>query len=107
MFLRALRSLGVVFLFLVVAMFLPAGNITWTKGWTFLLVLFLLVAPSVLYLWRVNPEIFVARSRIHEGTKPWDKVETWCCSCEPYGRIAHCTGSLKGTRSMRLAFATG
>ena len=36
MFLRALRSLGGVFLFLVVAMFLPAGNITWTKGWTFL-----------------------------------------------------------------------
>jgi hypothetical protein len=35
MFLRALRSLGGVFLFLVVAMFLPADNITWARGWTF------------------------------------------------------------------------
>lgn len=27
-----------------------------------------------MYLWRVNPEIFVARGKIHAGTKPWDKV---------------------------------
>jgi uncharacterized membrane protein len=63
-----------VLFFFGVAMFLPAGDITWTRGWTFLLLLFLLVAPSVLYLWRVNPEIFVARSKIHEGTKSWDKA---------------------------------
>ncbi|MBN1507591.1 MAG: isoprenylcysteine carboxylmethyltransferase family protein, partial [Sedimentisphaerales bacterium] len=30
--------------------------------------------PSAVYLWRVNPEIFVARGKIHAGTKPWDKV---------------------------------
>jgi protein-S-isoprenylcysteine O-methyltransferase Ste14 len=26
------------------------------------------------YLWRTNPEIFVARSKFHHGTKRWDKV---------------------------------
>ena len=29
---------------------------------------------SSVYLWRTNPDIFVARSRIHPGTKTWDKV---------------------------------
>lgn len=29
---------------------------------------------AALYLWRVNPEVVVARSRPHEGTKRWDKV---------------------------------
>jgi len=27
-----------------------------------------------LYLWRKNPELVIARSKIHEGTKSWDKV---------------------------------
>jgi protein-S-isoprenylcysteine O-methyltransferase Ste14 len=29
---------------------------------------------STAYLWRVNPEIYVARGKIHRGTKPLDKV---------------------------------
>ena len=29
---------------------------------------------SVLYLWRINPEIFAARRRIHPGTKRWDRI---------------------------------
>ena len=33
-----------------------------------------LTVASSLYLWRTNPDIFVARSRIHPGTKSWDKV---------------------------------
>jgi protein-S-isoprenylcysteine O-methyltransferase Ste14 len=27
-----------------------------------------------LYLWHTNPAIFIARSRIHKGTKRWDQV---------------------------------
>ena len=27
-----------------------------------------------MYLWRTNPDIFAARSKIHAGTKRWDKV---------------------------------
>jgi protein-S-isoprenylcysteine O-methyltransferase Ste14 len=70
---RADLSLGCFLLFLAVAMFLPAG-IGWTEGWVFLLVFLLQMAMASLYLWRKNPDIFVARSKIHAGTKGWDKV---------------------------------
>jgi protein-S-isoprenylcysteine O-methyltransferase Ste14 len=59
---------------LAVALFLPAGDIRWAQGWLFLLVFLVLTVASSLYLWRTNPDIFVARSRIHPGTKAWDKV---------------------------------
>lgn len=72
--LRAIRSLAGFMIFLGVALFLPAGSLWWANGWLFLLVFFLWTAPSVAYLRRTNPEIFVARSKIHEGTKGWDKV---------------------------------
>ncbi len=71
---RGILSLGVFFIVLAVLIFLPAGDICWSKGWLFLLVFFVLTVPSAIYLWRTNPEIFVARSKIHAGTKRWDKV---------------------------------
>ena len=53
---------------------MPAGSISWTRGWLFLLVLVAELGVSALYLWRINPEIFAARSRIHPGTKRWDRI---------------------------------
>lgn len=55
-------------------MFLPAGTWAWAKGWLFIGVFFGTVAVVALYLWRVNPEVVVARSGFHEGTKRWDKI---------------------------------
>jgi protein-S-isoprenylcysteine O-methyltransferase Ste14 len=55
-------------------MFPAAGDLGWANGWLFLLVFLALTIPSVVYLWRVNPAIFVARGRIHAGTKRWDRV---------------------------------
>jgi protein-S-isoprenylcysteine O-methyltransferase Ste14 len=55
-------------------MFWPAGDIRWTNGWVFMLVFFALTIPSMIYLRRTNPDIFVARSKFHRGTKSWDKV---------------------------------
>jgi protein-S-isoprenylcysteine O-methyltransferase Ste14 len=72
--LRGILSLAVFFIVLGVLMFLPAGDIRWSKGWLFLLVFLALTVPSIVYLWFANPEIFVARSKIHAGTKRWDKV---------------------------------
>jgi protein-S-isoprenylcysteine O-methyltransferase Ste14 len=71
--LRGFLSLGGFILFMAGAMFVPAG-IGWTNGWIFLLVFVLQTAMACLYLWRKNPDIFVARSRVHAGTKGWDKV---------------------------------
>jgi protein-S-isoprenylcysteine O-methyltransferase Ste14 len=70
---RLIVSSVVFFIVLFAAMFLPAGDIWWMKGWLFLLVNFVLMALAGAYLWRVNPDIFVARSKIQEGTKGWDK----------------------------------
>ncbi len=61
-------------LFFVVFMFLPAGTWAWMKGWQFLAALLVILAVVLLVLWRVNPEVVVARSHTHEGTKRWDKI---------------------------------
>ena len=55
-------------------MFLPAGTWAWTKGWLFIGVFLGTLAVVALYLWRVNPEVVVARTGFHEGTKRWDKI---------------------------------
>ena len=66
---------GVVFLlFLGIIMFLPAGYIRWANGWLMIVVFVALTIPSMVYIWRVNPEIFAARRRIQPGTKGWDRV---------------------------------
>jgi protein-S-isoprenylcysteine O-methyltransferase Ste14 len=61
-------------LVLVLLLFVPAGSLSWRRGWLFLLVLVTVIGVSALYLWRINPEIFAARSRIHPGTKRWDRI---------------------------------
>jgi protein-S-isoprenylcysteine O-methyltransferase Ste14 len=61
-------------LILVLLLFVPAGRISWARGWLFLLVVVILLGAAALYLWRINPEIFAARSRIHPGTKRWDRI---------------------------------
>jgi protein-S-isoprenylcysteine O-methyltransferase Ste14 len=74
MLLRSTLSLVGFIAFLAVALFLPAGDLGWVNGWVFIAVFTALTLPSIAYLWRVNPDIFVARSRIHAGTKAWDKA---------------------------------
>jgi protein-S-isoprenylcysteine O-methyltransferase Ste14 len=71
---RSVVGTGVFFAFLIVGMFLPAGDVGWMRGWLLVLAFIVLTIPSVVYLRRTNPEIFFARSRFHEGTKSWDKV---------------------------------
>jgi protein-S-isoprenylcysteine O-methyltransferase Ste14 len=61
-------------LVLALLLFVPAGSISWTRGWLFLLVLVPQLGVSALYLWRINPEIFAARSRIHPATERWDRI---------------------------------
>jgi protein-S-isoprenylcysteine O-methyltransferase Ste14 len=65
----------VMLLVLALLLFVPAGSIAWTRGWLFLAIFIAVSGPAILYLWRVNPEIFVARSRMfREGTKRWDRI---------------------------------
>ncbi|HZR82032.1 MAG TPA: isoprenylcysteine carboxylmethyltransferase family protein [Candidatus Binatia bacterium] len=57
-------------------MFAAAGTIAWPRGRLFLAVYGALTAAACAWLWRTNPEIFAARSRIQKGTKPWDRALT-------------------------------
>lgn len=60
-------------LFFVVSMFLPAGTWAWRRGWFFVVAFTAAAMVASMYLWRVNPEIYVARTSFHKGTKSWDK----------------------------------
>jgi protein-S-isoprenylcysteine O-methyltransferase Ste14 len=55
-------------------LFLPAGNWAWPKGWLFVLAFLASATLASVFVWRVNPEIFLARSRFHKGTKRWDMI---------------------------------
>ena len=70
---RAVFSLIGFVSLLAVVMFLPAG-IGWWKGWLFLAVFLLQMAIAAVYIWRTNPDLFIARSRMQKGTKGWDRV---------------------------------
>jgi protein-S-isoprenylcysteine O-methyltransferase Ste14 len=70
---RAAISAIVFWLVLAAILFVPAG-IGWRRGLAFFIVFITLMVLSSAYLWRKNPEIFVARSRAHTGAKIWDKV---------------------------------
>jgi protein-S-isoprenylcysteine O-methyltransferase Ste14 len=70
---RSLCSLAGMSVALALLLFLPAG-VGWRRGWVFLLVFLTLMVLSSAYLWRANPDIFIARSKVHQGTKSWDKV---------------------------------
>ena len=71
---RLIGFLVAVPVYFALFMFLPAGTWTWTKGWLFIGVFLGTLAVVGVYLWRVNPEVVVARTGLHKGTKRWDKI---------------------------------
>lgn len=57
------------------ALFLPAGSLTWTAGWVFLLLFFGFYLAVTLWLFKHNPGLM--QERLHLGTSDqqgWDKV---------------------------------
>jgi protein-S-isoprenylcysteine O-methyltransferase Ste14 len=68
-------SLAVTWLLMGAALFLSAGTFQWQHGLSFLAVFLLFTLAAMAWLWRVNPEIFVARRRLTgQGTKNWDRM---------------------------------
>ena len=61
-------SLGV----MEVLLFVPAGTLRWARGWIFGIAFAAASLIMVAAIWRLNPEIFVARSRVQPGTKTLD-----------------------------------
>jgi len=72
---RAFISLVVTLLLMALLLFGPAGSPQWAHGWWFMGVFVALILISMAALWRLNPEIFVARAQpTGRGTKAWDRV---------------------------------
>lgn len=54
-------------------LFWTADTADWPEAWLLLAFLVAMLLASAAYLWRANPEIFVARDHLAaRGTKPWD-----------------------------------
>ena len=72
---QAFVSLAVTLLLMGAALFLSAGTLQWAHGLWFMAAFLFLTLVAMAWLWRVNPEIFVARRRLTgQGTKGWDLV---------------------------------
>ena len=54
------------------ALFWAAGTLDWPEAWWFLGMFTLEALLACIWLWRANPEIFLARRRFGKGTQPWD-----------------------------------
>ena len=71
---QVLGRSGAMLVLMGLLLFVPAGTVAWMRGWLFVLVFIALMAVSAFVIWRLNPEIFPARSRIQPGTKRWDGI---------------------------------
>jgi hypothetical protein len=70
---RGILWIAVYWLFLAACIYLPA-SLAWTRGWVFLSVYLALIIVSLIYLWRINPEIVVARSSYRVPARWWDVI---------------------------------
>nr|WP_294810262.1 isoprenylcysteine carboxylmethyltransferase family protein [uncultured Sphingomonas sp.] len=69
---RSVLSLVVTLVVMGALLFVPAGTLNWPRGWWFCVAFVVAVLIAITLLWRVNPEIFTARSRVQPGTKALD-----------------------------------
>ena len=71
---QSIASLVISIAVIGVLLFLPAGTLDWPLGWWFIAAFVVGVLIAIAVLWRLNPEIFAARSRVQPGTKARDYV---------------------------------
>lgn len=71
---KSMISLVVTAVIVAALLFGTAGTLNWLRGWWFMAAFIVAILVSVGILWRTNPEIFVARSRVQAGTKWWDYI---------------------------------
>jgi protein-S-isoprenylcysteine O-methyltransferase Ste14 len=71
---KALIQLGVSVAAIWVLLFASAGTIDWPRAWWFFAAFIVAILISIAVLYRLNPEIFEARSRVQPGTKLWDYI---------------------------------
>jgi len=71
---RGFIALAVTIVIMGVLLFVPAGTTDWPLGWWFIISFTVCVLIAIAIIWRANPELFSARSRVQPGTKSWDYI---------------------------------
>jgi len=69
---RALGSLAITLLVMAALLFPPAGTLAWDRGWWYLASFVVAILVAIVYIWRVDPELFAIRRKPQAGSKPWD-----------------------------------
>lgn len=69
---RSLASLVLTLAVMALLLFAPAGTLDWPRAWAFGIAFAVAVLIAVAVIWRLNPELFAARSRVQPGTKRLD-----------------------------------
>ncbi|HWA19005.1 MAG TPA: isoprenylcysteine carboxylmethyltransferase family protein [Devosia sp.] len=69
---KSLVALLITLIVMAVVLFLPAGTLDWPRAWWFCAAFVAATLIAIAALWRLNPEIFAARSRVQAGTKSLD-----------------------------------
>jgi len=64
---QSLIALVVTLVIMGVILLVPAGTLNWPRGWWFCAAFVVATLIAIAVLWRLNPEIFVARSRVQPG----------------------------------------
>ena len=71
---QSIGALVISIVVMAILLFGPAGTLDWPRGSWFLTAFVVATLIAVAILWRLNPEIFAARSRIQPGTKAKDYI---------------------------------
>jgi len=71
---RSLGSLAVTLLVMAMLLFGAAGTPGWAAAWWYLALFVVVIAIAIIYLWRVDPELFSVRQRPQAGSKSWDLI---------------------------------
>src|SRR3569623_207524 len=69
---QSLIALVVTLVVMAVILFVHAGTLNWSRAWWFCGAFVVATLIAIAVLWRLNPDIFVARARVQPGTKPLD-----------------------------------
>jgi protein-S-isoprenylcysteine O-methyltransferase Ste14 len=71
---RLILGIGCGLLSYLLCLFVPAGTLSWFRGWLFFFVMVGMMILGTWYLRRVNPNVVAARINPHIGTKQWDRI---------------------------------
>lgn len=73
---KATRSVRAIFtaLFILAALFVPAGTLKWTEAWIFVILYTVAVLAAVAWMKKKAPGLFQERTKRKKDAKSWDKM---------------------------------